>query len=109
MRRRTLVAIAAVLFSSAALYAPPPASAMSTCQEQSDSTCQTYCPGDLIAFCNYAFRFLHCDTQDAFCSNDGLCVNPPCCDVDTGEGCDWDPEHYPLPYCAKQHVICNFY
>lgn len=111
MRRRNLIAIAGLVSSLAVLLSSPPAAdAMSSCSENSDSTCQTYCPGDIIAFCNYEFRFLHCDTSSGTCENDGLCegVIGPCCHLDGTGDCGADGRG-PFPWCPDEHVTCNFY
>jgi hypothetical protein len=108
MRRRRLVILAAMLSSSALLLSyPKQADAAKVCAP-SDSTCQTYCPFDLIAFCNYTFRFTHCTTKEASCDDDGLCPdsdpNTHCCNVNTGTGCDGINR-----YCATEHITCYFY
>lgn len=106
MNRRFL-ATAAAMMSLSALFLSTPTPAEGRVCPPSDSTCQSFCPGNLISFCDYTFRFTHCTTQSASCSHDGLCPdesNANCCNIYTLSGCDGIN-----PYCALEHVTCNFY
>lgn len=110
MRKRLCITLATLITVIGLLFlAPPDADAMSSCSVPNDSTCQTYCPGNLLAFCDYTFRFRHCETSSATCEYGG-CPGPygeGCCNAQTGEGCYTDPP--PTQYCATNLIICNFY
>lgn len=110
MKRRKVVMFACMISALGLLLLPPPAkAASSSCSVPNDMTCQSYCPGNLIAFCDYTFRFRHCETSSASCDVGG-CPGPygeNCCNMQTGEGCYTDPP--PTQYCATEKITCNFY